>query len=472
VVSEESQGRSGLMQICVLGTGYVGAVSGACLADIGHQVTCVDVDSAKADAINAGISPIHEEGLDDLLKRHAGNRLTATTDLASAMRVADVVLICVGTPFDGSSIDLTYILRAANAVGQELAKRDDWCVVAVKSTVVPGTTSGAVRAALEKSSGKRAGVHFGLGMNPEFLAEGSAVRDFMEPDRIVIGGLDIKSIETLADVYAYFSATPMIRTNTSTAEMIKYSSNALLATLISFSNEIAHCCEAFPDVDVIDVMAGVHQMSHLRPRKNKAPDTPVSLTSFLWPGCGFGGSCFPKDVKALAAQAASNQVAVPILNAVLDINAKQPLTLMRQLEAELGDVRGKKIAVLGLAFKPGTDDVRESPALKIVPELLKLGAVLVCHDPIATQTGKMALAEQGTNLSFVVFESNLDAALDGCEAAVLVTRWPEYQTLTSLTYKENNVGMLLVDGRRMIDPARYTRYVGPGRSTGRMNHSS
>jgi UDPglucose 6-dehydrogenase len=452
------------MNICVLGTGYVGAVSGACLADIGHRVTCVDLDSARADAINSGIAPIHEDGLDDLLKRNAGKRLSATTDLSTAMKDADVVLICVGTPFDGKTIDLKYILRAADDIGREIARRDSWCAVVVKSTVVPGTTSGPVRAALEKASGKRAGVDFGLGMNPEFLAEGSAVRDFMNPDRIVVGGLDARSTETLAQVYAHFSDTPLLKTNTSTAEMIKYSSNALLATLISFSNEMARCCEAFEDVDVADVMQGVHQMSHLKPRKNANADAPVSLSSFLWPGCGFGGSCFPKDVKALAAQAASNRVSVPILNAVLDINGNQPTSLVRRLQAELGDVRGRRVVVLGLAFKPGTDDVRESPALKIIPELLRLGGQLVCHDPIAMETGKAALAEQGVDVSAITFTENLGDALEGCAAAVLVTRWPEYGNLPKMLTATHHSGPLLVDGRRMINPAEYPNYVGPGRA--------
>lgn len=459
------------MRVCVLGTGYVGVVSGACLAEIGHTVICVDVDPGKVAAINFGKSPIHEDGLEDLLKRNVGARLSATTDLAVAMQDADVVLICVGTPFDGVQIDLSYVLKAAKDVGAVLAKRDGWCVVTVKSTVVPGTTSGLVRAALERASGKKAGVDFGLGMNPEFLAEGSAVKDFMNPDRIVVGGFDKRSSETLSGLYVNFADTPLLQTNTSTAEMIKYTSNALLATLISYSNEISRCCEAFTDIDVADVMAGVHQMSHLKPKSKNNSATPVSATSFLWPGCGFGGSCFPKDVKALAAQAVSNGVEVPILHAVLSINNSQPKSLVDQLLLELGEVRGQKIAVLGLAFKPGTDDVRESPALKIVPALLQQGAKLICHDPIAIDPGKAALVEAGVNLSTLEFTTDLNLAISDCNAVVIVTRWPDYLEVPNLLSAARGKPPLLLDGRRMLKPDSYPRYAGPGRRSAKVRQS-
>ena len=282
------------MRICIIGTGYVGLVSGACLAEIGHEVHCVDVNPRRVDDVNRGIPPIHEDGLEEILQRNIGRRLFATTDLAAAFKGSEAVLVCVGTPFDGREIDLRYVIEAATALGQCLRERSDYCVIAVKSTVVPGTTIGPFREALEAASGKRAGVDFGLGMNPEFLAEGVAVRDFMEPDRIVLGGIDDRSIDTLAAMYQGFPGVPLVRAHPSTAEMIKYASNSLLATLISFSNEIARYCEAIDDVDVADVMAGVHRMQHLSYRDAAGDVRQVSAAAFLWAGCGFGGSCFPR----------------------------------------------------------------------------------------------------------------------------------------------------------------------------------
>ena len=239
------------MKLCVVGTGYVGLVSGTCLASVGHDVACVDVDPAKVERINRGEPPIHEEGLEELLKANVGKRLRATTSLAEAMEGADVALICVGTPFDGKLIDLSYVLQVSREIGQVLkaqaeaaraaGREPHYCVVTVKSTVVPGTTDTAVREAIEQASGLKAGKDFGLGMNPEFLAEGVAVKDFQQPDRIVVGGIDERSTKQLAEMYAMFEAkgTPVIRTTPRTAEMIKYTSNAFMATMISFSNEIA-----------------------------------------------------------------------------------------------------------------------------------------------------------------------------------------------------------------------------------------
>ena len=452
------------MKICVLGTGYVGLVSGACLADIGHDVVCVDVLQEKVDIINSAKPPIHEEGLEEILERNVGTRLSATTDLAEASEGADIVLICVGTPFDGHHIDLQYVEAAAEQIGALLKERDHYTVVTVKSTVVPGTTMGPVREALERASGKVAGDGFGLGMNPEFLAEGTAVKDFQNPDRIVVGGIDDRSTEQLARVYERFTDIPLLKTRPSTAEMIKYTSNSLLATMISFSNEIAHMCEALPDVDVADVMPGVHQMSHLKP-KGQPLAPPVGMNVFLWPGCGFGGSCFPKDVKALIAQAKDNAVDVPLLSAVIDINESQPLTMIEQLKRHVPQLESRRISVLGLAFKPGTDDVRESPALKIVPSLLSEGAQVVCHDPIATQTGEAALSAQGTDTAGVEFTDDLTEALRGTDGVLLVTRWPEYESLPQLLAELQRQHAVIVDGRRLIDASAHSPYEGVGRAS-------
>jgi UDPglucose 6-dehydrogenase len=244
------------MNISVVGTGYVGLVSGVCLAEKGHTVTCVDLDAAKVAKINQGIPPIYEKGLEDLLKRHAGRNLTATTDLRAAVMGSEMSLIAVGTPFDGSAIDLKYIREVARQIGEVLRDKASYHLVVVKSTVVPGTTDDVVRPILEEASGKQAGAHFGVGMNPEFLREGEAIQDFMAPDRIVLGGIDDRSIDKLAEVYSVFPEVDKLRTSCKTAEMIKYSANSLLATMISFSNEIGNLCAALGGIDVVDVMHG------------------------------------------------------------------------------------------------------------------------------------------------------------------------------------------------------------------------
>ncbi|MGH8177913.1 MAG: UDP-glucose dehydrogenase family protein [Steroidobacter sp.] len=451
------------MRVCVVGTGYVGLVSGACLADIGHDVVCVDRDADKVAAINRGESPIFEDGLDAILTRNMGQRLSATTDLAAAFAQADVALICVGTPFDGARIDISYVLAAAGEIGALLRHRSSYCVVAVKSTVAPGTTDGPVRQVLEQASGKQAGVHFGLGMNPEFLAEGVAVRDFMEPDRIVVGGVDERSTALLANLYAHFAAAPFVRTTARTAEMIKYASNSLLATLISFSNEMARYCEAAGDLDIADVLKGVHLMKHLRNRDASGELRQVSATSFLWPGCGFGGSCFPKDVRALIADSARMGLRSELLEAVMRLNESQPAHVVELLRRELGSIAGRRIVLLGMAFKPGTDDVRESPALRIAAELLAAGAQLVCHDPIALGNAAAALAAQGVAVHAIRFTTDLTAALIDAEAVLLATSWPEYRRVPEL-FDRMGANPLLVDGRRFIDKSKVARYAGIGLS--------
>ena len=451
------------MKICVVGTGYVGLVSGTCLAEVGHEVVCVDLDAAKVERINRGDPPIHEDGLEALLKKNAGTRLTATTSLPKAMEGADVALICVGTPFDGKTIDLGYVRQVSRDIGAVLKTQPGYCVVTVKSTVVPGTTDTVVREELERASGKKAGVDFGLGMNPEFLAEGVAVKDFMYPDRVVVGGIDDRSTEVLAAMYGMFKDTPVIRTTTRTAEMIKYTSNAFMATMISFSNEIARICDGIGELDAAEVFKGLHLMKHLTRRDSDGQLKTASASSFLWAGCGFGGSCFPKDVKAIAAHAGHRGVPTPMLDAVLETNRTQPDRMLAMLGAQLGDIRGKRITVLGIAFKPGTDDVRESPALPIIAALVKAGAQVVAHDPIAIETGRKGLADAGVDVAKVALEPDLPAALAGSDGVMLVTSWPQYREVPALL-KRAGADVPLVDGRRLIDRDAVTRYSGIGLS--------
>jgi UDPglucose 6-dehydrogenase len=443
------------MRVSIVGTGYVGLVTGACLADCGHEVTCVDVDPRKVEMINTARAPIHEAGLPELLARTAGRKLRASTDLAAAVAATELTFIAVGTPAQGGKIDLSYVEGAAAEIGSALRGKAGRHTVIVKSTVIPGTTTGVVRAALERSSGKRAGQGFGLGMNPEFLTEGSAVADFAHPDRLVLGGIDTATHEVLRELYQSFdAAVPRILTNPTTAEMIKYASNAVLATMISFSNEIARLCSAVGGVDAIEVMRGVHQASYFTARRG-GESIKAGITSFLEPGCGFGGSCLPKDVTALIGQGRELGLDLSLMRSVLDINRGQPDEIMRLIARHHPSVRDVPVALLGLAFKPDTDDVRESPAFPIIRKLKAQGARLTAYDPIARPPHE--------DLSGVKLAGSLEEAVAGARVIVLVTRWSEFSGLAGLV-AGSNPQPLVIDGRRVLDPASFDHYEGIGRS--------
>jgi UDPglucose 6-dehydrogenase len=455
------------MHISIVGTGYVGIVSGACMAEQGHEVHCVDLDQSKVDSINRGVPTCHELGLPELVSRHAGKRLFASRDLARAVQATEVTFIAVGTPARDGRIDLSAVCSAAEQIGAALRSKHTRHTVVVKSTVIPGTTEGVVRDALERASGLVAGVDFGLGMNPEFLTEGTAVRDFMQPDRLVLGGIDTATQDTLARIYAGFAQTPVIRCNSATAEMIKYASNAVLATLISFSNELSRVAARLPGVDIVDVMNGVHAASYFTSRSNPVVAADVTkalngttvvaaITSFLEAGCGFGGSCLPKDVTALIAQGESLGVAMPLLKSVLQVNQTQPAQLLALIDKHYSSLSGKRITVLGLAFKPDTDDLRESPAFPLIRSLRKAGAVLTAYDPIARPSNHAEL--QGVHLA-----ESLHAAVAGADIVILVTRWAQFQNLPqALGARINEV--LVVDGRRVLCPSDYSSYEGIGRA--------
>lgn len=442
------------MKVSVIGTGYVGLVSGVCLAATGHEVVCVDNDTSKVARINAGDPPIYELGLEELLKQHVGKNLRATTDLQNAVNDTDISLIAVGTPFDGSAIDLRYIREVARQIGAALRDKPDYHVVIVKSTVVPGTTEEMVLPILEKASGKRAGADFGVGMNPEFLREGEAIADFMEPDRIVLGGIDPRSVDALGQLYAGFPEADKVRTDPRTAEMIKYTANSLLATLISFSNEIGNLCSEV-GVDVIDVMAGVHLDKRLSPILGDGTRVnPASLT-YLAAGCGFGGSCFPKDVKALIAYGEEEGQPMDLLKSVIQVNKAQPQRMIELLKKHFPELRGRQVTVLGMAFKPGTDDIRESPSLPVTQQLLDAGAIVTAFDPIAREEASKVFGDQ------VTFRENLSDAVRDAEAVLLMTRWPEFERLPELV-RSLTTPPLVIDGRRMLAKDTLPWYEGIG----------
>jgi len=445
------------MRVSVIGTGYVGLVSAVCLADKGHDVTCVDTQQDKIDRINAGDPPIHEVGLGELLKMNIGKTLRGTTDLRAAVLNSDVSLIAVGTPFDGNEIDLKYIREVSRQIGEVLRDKESYHVVVVKSTVVPGTTDTVVTPILEDASGKSAGADFGTGMNPEFLKEGEAIADFMDPDRIVIGGNDDRALAVMDELYASFPGVDILRTNPATAEMIKYTANSLLATLISFSNEIGNLC-AKVGVDVVEAMEGMHLDKRFTPIPPDGERIWPGFITYLAAGCGFGGSCFPKDVKALISYGENAGSPMPLLNAVIQTNEAQPGEMLRMLRLHHPELTGLRVAVLGVAFKPGTDDIRESPALPVIRALLEEGSQITVYDPIARHEAEELFGDS------VAYQDDLGRAIIGAEAILIMTRWPEFQILPDLL-RGREPQPLVIDGRRMLPKNSVVRYEGIGLSS-------
>jgi UDPglucose 6-dehydrogenase/GDP-mannose 6-dehydrogenase len=444
------------MKVSVIGTGYVGLVSGVCLAEKGHDIVCIDVDEEKVDKINDGIPPIYEMNLDKLLKKNINVNLRADSDLYKAVLETDLSLIAVGTPFDGDRIDLSHIEMVSEDIGKAIREKKTYHMVVIKSTVVPGTTDEVVLPILEKYAGKKAGVEFGIGMNPEFLREGEAVMDFMSPDRIVMGAIDEKALAYLEELYHPFENTDKVRTNNKTAEMIKYTSNSLLATMISFSNEIANLCTALGDIDVMDVMKAVHLDRRISPIMSNGKRIKPALTTYIEAGCGFGGSCFPKDVKALIAHGKQAGRPMKLLDAVVRVNHEQPQQVLLRLKKYFPSLKGVRIAILGLAFKPGTDDMRESPAIPIINHLLSHGAEISAYDPAARDEAKKQFGERN-----IEYCSTLEQSLEEVEAIILLTRWEEFGEIPKLL-DEMDPQPLFIDGRRMIDKSSIARYEGIG----------
>ena len=413
------------MKIVVVGGGYVGLVSGICFSELGHDVTLVEIDPAKVRAIREGKPPIYEAGLAELLQKHANKNLHVSQGYESVSS-SEIVFIAVGTPSqpDGSA-NLSYIEAASISVGKSLKNNPSYCVVVVKSTVPPGTTDKIVKPAVIIASGKTE-KEIGFAMNPEFLREGRAVEDFLHPDRIVIGSSDSRSGNRIGQVYQGLTA-PIIRTGITSAEMIKYASNAFLATKISFSNEIGNICKNL-GIDVYEVMKGVGLDTRIGPL-------------FLNAGAGFGGSCFPKDVSALISLAKENGENPILLRSVLEVNDQQPCRMIRILERKIGTVKGKRIAVLGLAFKDNTDDIRDSRAILVIRELLQKGARVVAYDPLAIPHMREIFPD-------IEYFGSVAGALRGANGCLVMTEWPEFSKIDKefdLMAEE-----VIVEGRRVL----------------------
>lgn len=407
------------MRIAIIGAGYVGLVTGVCLALQGHTVRLVEERQDRRDSITSGHAPFFEALLDESLQKMiASGNLHIHQNLNEAVALSEVTFIAVGTPPKGDEIDLSQVERAAQEIGKALSQTTEYHVIVVKSTVVPGTTDGLVQTAVEQASGKKVG-EFGLCMNPEFLREGSAVEDFQEPDRIVIGQYDSRSGDVLKAVYASFDC-PFVMTTLRNAELTKYASNTLLSVLISFSNEMASLCEKIEGVDVDTVLNTLKLDKRLSPIVDGKRIEPQIL-SYLKAGCGFGGSCLPKDVNALRKFAEKKSVQMPLLNATIEVNERRPKQFVDIIERSLGSVKSATLAILGLSFKPNTDDVRESPSLKVIAELKKRGATVKVFDPLVR--GALEGVDQ------VEFSQTAEECITDVDAAVITTACSEFLVL-------------------------------------------
>jgi len=418
------------VNIAVIGTGYVGLVVGACLAETGNTVCGADVDADKIESLQRDVLPIYEPGLDVLVaKNQRAGRLTFSTDVGRAVADADVVFIAVGTPPDeDGSADLRHVLAVAETIGRNMTRE---LVVVTKSTVPVGTA-----ARVAEVIDRYATHPFHMCSNPEFLKEGAAVDDFMKPDRVVLGVQTDHARSVMAELYAPFVRTgnPVIFMDIASAELTKYAANAMLATRISFMNEIAALCETVgANVDL--VRRGIGSDSRIGP-------------SFLFPGPGYGGSCFPKDVQALLRTAAARDARLGVLEAVEAANVRQKHRLFEKVRAAVGELRGRRIAVWGLAFKPQTDDMREAPALTLIAELLEAGATVVAHDPVAMPEARRRLGDS------VQFAESDYAALEGADALVVVTDWNEYRRPNFARIREALARPIVIDGRNLYDPAK------------------
>jgi UDPglucose 6-dehydrogenase len=428
------------MQVSIVGSGYVGTTVAACLADMGHEVYNIDIDAGVVDQINDGHSPIHEPGLDALVSAYGGSTLQATTDY-DVITETDLTMLALPTPNEADgNIDLTAMKAGIESVGEALREKPEYHLTVVKSTVIPGTTETELKPILESASGKTDGEEIGLAVNPEFLREGSAVDDFMEPDKIVVGtDGDTRALDLLAQLYEPIVADwdiPVVETGRREAEMIKYANNAFLAAKVSLINDLGNICKEF-GVDAYEVADAIGMDDRIGER-------------FLRSGVGWGGSCFPKDVDAIRHAAREAGYEPQLLDAAVSVNDRQPERLLELLDDHV-DVAGERIAVLGLSFKPGTDDVRNSRAIPVIEGLLDRGATVVSYDPVAIE----AMRERFPDIEYA---SAAAEALDGASGAVVVTGWDEF---TALDEEFDAMARpVIVDGRRIISRREGVTYEG------------
>jgi len=431
------------MNITIVGTGYVGLVSGVCLASVGHNITCVDVREEVVDNLNNRIPHIYENGLAELLDEVIKyDNFRATTDLYKALDNSNVIIVAVGTPSENGEIDLSQIKTVCTQIGEYIKSNDKFISVIIKSTVTPTTTDTFVKNIIEKSSGKKLG-EFGLGMNPEFLREGDAINDFMKPDRVVIGFEDETTKQILEEIYSPWGCFKMC-VNTRTAEMIKYTNNTLLACIISINNELANIATEIGDIDYNNVIDGVISDKRWSPTIDGKMITPT-ISSYFTPGAGFGGSCFPKDAQAIRTQGEKLGLQMSVTNAVLKINDQQPRQVINFLMKKFDSLHDKKALLLGLSFKPETDDIRESSALKILDLLLQEEVKVIAHDPLAMEHTEKIYED--SNLEFT---QTWISEISSVDLIIIGTNWNEYKELKNhlSILKEQNI--VLFDTKRLF----------------------
>ena len=437
-------------RVSVIGTGFVGLVTAACFADRGIKTICSTRNKNNADLINKGIPPFFENGLDDLLKNavKSGN-LVCTTSREEAVLSSEISLIIVGTPFNhiNKTINLDYMEQAAKDIGTALKKKDGYHLVVVRSTVVPGTSRDLVGSNLVANSGKQLGKEIGLIMQPEFLAEGRSIEDTFWPDRIIIGEFDERSGDTLQKLYEDFYGNhigencPILRMNIESAELVKYGNNCFLATKISFINELAKIAELTPGVDIGLVAKGIGLDYRINPR-------------FLGAGVGWGGSCFPKDVNAIIAFAREKGVETQLLQSVVDVNDIAALHAIELAKELIGDLQGKTIALLGLAFKPGTDDMRYAPSRRIAQEAIRQGAKIKGFDPKAKESAKTAFEQDGSE---IILANSIEEVLHNADCTIVCAEWEDFKNLTPTIFKQNMKNPCIVDGRRIYDAEKFSK---------------
>jgi UDPglucose 6-dehydrogenase len=429
--------------ISFFGLGYVGLTTATCLASRGFKVICYDVDESKVDAVNSGRAPFFEPKLDELLGRAVEEGyLRAVKDPKTAVLNSEVTFITVGTPSrDDGGIDLTYVKNASRMIGEALRLKSGWHLIVVKSTVLPTTTENVVGRIIEETSGRRCGEGFGLCMNPEFLREGNAVEDTFKPDRIIIGEVDKRSGDFLEEIYREFYGDDLpqiIRTSPVNAELIKYANNSFLAMKVSFINMIANLCQKIPGADVEIIARGIGLDKRIGPL-------------FLKAGAGWGGSCFRKDLEALLDFAIKNGVELPLVEATLKVNKSQPYRVVELARELIGDFHGRRVSVLGLAFKPGTDDVRDAVSIRIVRRLVEEGAKVVVYDPKAIDNAKKIFGGD------VEYAGSVEECLKNSECAIIVTEWDEFKNIKPEDFIRLMRNPVVVDGRRIYDPNVYSR---------------
>ena len=438
------------MNLGVIGAGYVGITTAVCLASIGHKITVHDVDNDKLEQIRQKKVPFYENGLQELLEKVvADESLTVSKSVNEIIQKTEGCFICVGTPSkQDQSIDLSQVLKAVKTVGEGIKNSHITnYVIIIRSTIVPTTTNSVVVPILKQTLGD---MDYGLCIVPEFLREGQAVFDFMNPDKIVIGSINEKSKNFAEKVFENFKENAeIIFTNPQTAEMIKYVNNSFFSTLISFSNEVANISEKIKGVDAFEVMNALMADKRIT-TKTKDQKIVPDVVSYLLPGCGFGGSCFPKDVNAIANFASSLGTETPLLDAVLKINQERPIKIVSLAELILENLNGKKISILGLAFKPETDDMRSSPSLEVINLLREKGANLSAYDPKIKHEILGSLGISGITLS-----KNIDECLKDAELAILLTKWAEFRDITGEYLKKHMAKPLIIDGRGFLDKKQF-----------------